>query len=411
MTELTPEQLQKWYRNQMKKKSKDFIKQAERSYKIVESALKDIESVSRDLKEADEDEEGDTMTIAARFALKINDIVENFYVQSDITYQGTEALQENINQFISGLWGAGARWIRRLDKKHKNTIKQLDIYMKELMREVKRLGKLLYEFSWLKDLERIGTRIQTLEELSFSKQIYEEQIGTVKLKIQQAAADFQKAQASYQDFRQSSNVGDLLTLDDEAEHLGALLRMKLNPLKKQVKKFLQKDTGVRVAPAGQKALLEYWEDPFTIIVEEPDGYPALISGLEGLREAIDKGRLSLKDRLARRAIEEIDDLKGGSLREIQIKAKEIEEKRRTYAGSDVYAKNDALAKSVEEASKNLDYHKNDLLRIRDDIQRELDRVEDYRKRIESEIYESFGAKIKLILEISLEPLLAKCIVQ
>ena len=411
MTELTPEQLQKWYRHQMKKKSKDFVKQAEKSYKIVQSALKDIESVSRDLKESDEDDEDANMTIAARFALKINDIVENFYVSKDITYDSTESLVDEIQQFISGLWGAGARWIRRLDKKHKNTVKQLDVYMKELMREVKRLGKLLYEFSWLKDLERIGNRIETLEELSFSKQVYEEQIKTVKLKIKQARQELQTAEDEYLNFKQSSNVSDLLSLDDEADHLSTLLRMQLNPLKKQVKKFLQQDTGVRVAPDGQRALLDYWEEPYTIIAEEPDGYPALISGLMGLKEAIERDKLSLKDRLARRALEEIEEIKDGSLKEIQTKAKEIEKRRSTFAGSDVYSKNDELAAAVDEATKNLEYHQNDLLRIRDDIQREVDRVEDYRKRIESEILEKFDEKVKLRLDISLEPLLAECVVQ
>ena len=41
MTTLTVEQLQKWYKKQLQKKSSDFIKQAERSYKVVERTLKD----------------------------------------------------------------------------------------------------------------------------------------------------------------------------------------------------------------------------------------------------------------------------------------------------------------------------------------------------------------------------------
>ena len=77
----------------------------------------------------------------------------------------------------------------------------------------------------------------------------------------------------------------------------------------------------------------------------------------------------------------------------------------------MYSKNDELAAAVDEAKKNFEYHQNDLLRIRDDIQREVDRVEDYRKRIESEILDKFSEKVKLRLDISLEPLLAECVVQ
>ncbi|MGY5854129.1 MAG: hypothetical protein RTU92_11220, partial [Candidatus Thorarchaeota archaeon] len=309
MTTLTIDQLEKWYRKQLSKRSKDFVKQAERSYKIVEQALKDIGEISQNLKEAADEDEPESLGIASRFAMKIDEIVESFYVTKDITHESTEALQNEINRFIQELWGAGSRWIRRMDKKHKNTVKQLDVYMKELSREVKRLGKLLYEFNWLKDLERIGSRIKTLHELSFSAEIFEEQIRTARLKIDQARAEHNAADKAYKEFIATSNVADLLNIDEESERVAALLRMKLNPLKKQVKKFLQHDTGVRVEAAGQKALIEYFEDPYTAIATESDGYPGLISGLDGLKEAIETRKLSLKDRLARRALEEIKAMK------------------------------------------------------------------------------------------------------
>ena len=186
--------------------------------------------------------------------------------------------------------------------------------------------------------------------------------------------------------------------------------MKLNPLKKQVKKFLQHDTGVRVTPAGQKALTDYFDDPYKAIANEADGYPSLMEGLKGLREALDKDRLSMKDRLARRATEEIDSIENGSLQKYQAQAKEIEEKRRIYAGSDVYSKNEALQFNLNEAKKNLEYHRNDLLRIRDDISRQIEKVEEFKTRIESEIAKAFNEKVKIQVEVSLEPLLELCAV-
>ncbi|MFW9927087.1 MAG: hypothetical protein ACFFDM_09985, partial [Candidatus Thorarchaeota archaeon] len=184
-----------------------------------------------------------------------------------------------------------------------------------------------------------------------------------------------------------------------------LLRMKLNPLKKQVKKFLQKDTGVRVGPAGQIALTEYFDDPFSAIIAEKEGYPNLLEGLSGLQEAIENKKLSLKDRLARRAIEEIEIVRKGGLSQLQTQAKEIEEKRHTYSGSDVYTKNDDLNAALKEAQKNLEYHTNDLLRLRDDITRQIDKVQEFKGRIEAEILESFGEKVIIHVEVSLEPLL------
>ncbi|MHA2210064.1 MAG: hypothetical protein ACXABV_12945 [Candidatus Thorarchaeota archaeon] len=407
MTTLTIEQLQKWYRKRLAKMSKDFTKKAEKSYKVAERSLKDIQEMSRNLKEPGEDDEPDSTGIATRFAMKVEDITNDFYVGKDITYESTESLQDEIRSFIQELWGAGARWIRRMDKKHKSTIKQLDVSMKELMSEMNKIQKLLYEFSWLKDLERIGGRIQTLQDLGFSKEVYEEQIRTTRTKIETAMSELDVAQKSYTEFVETSNVADLLNIDSEADHIAGLLRMKLNPLKKQVKKFFQHDTGVRVSATGQKALNDYFENPYEAIAEEPLGYPALLEGLTGLKEAIERGRLPMKDRLARRAIEEIQAISNGSLDELQGKAQELEEKRHAFADSDVYAKSAKLQEELNEAEKNLEYHRSDMLRIRDDIKREIARAKDFKVRIESEILESFEEKVKLQMEISLEPLLEK----
>lgn len=408
MNKLTVEQLQKWYRKQLSKKSSDFVKHAERSYKVVERALQDVEELSK----AFEDEDAEDLDgIASRFALKVREIVKDFYIDKEITYENTESMQSEIQRFIQELWGAGARWIRKLDKRYKTVIKAFDVAMKELSKEMKKIGKLLYDYSWVKDLERIGGRIDTLHDLTFSSEIFEEQIQTVRMKIDSAEKEFSETNREYDEFKETSNVAELLSLDEQAERISALLKMKMNPLKKQVKKFLQRDTGVRMGPAGQKALIEYFEDPYTAIAEEPVGYPGLIEGLEGLQEAIKTKKLPLKDRLARRAIEEVTAIRKGGLQDLQNQAMEIEEKKHTYAGSDVYTKSAELQAKLSEAKKNLDYHKNDLLRIRDDLERQIGKVEEFKVRIESEILESFTEKVTIQLEVSLEPLVALCTIE
>ncbi|MHA1740916.1 MAG: hypothetical protein ACTSVD_02365 [Candidatus Thorarchaeota archaeon] len=408
MTTLTIPQLEKWFRKRLRAKSKDFIKKAEKTYKVVDRALKDVQSVARNLKNASSDDDAEVEGIAARFAMKIDQIVAEFDLRKEITYEGTEAMQAEIQRFIQELWGAGARWIKRMDKRHKGAIKQLDAYMKDLINAMKTIGKLLYEYSWLKDIERIGTRIETLRDLTYGRELYEESIRQVLSKIEQAQREYEEAKKALEEFRTTSNVSEILSLDEQADHLSGLLRMKLNTLKKPVKKFLQHDTGVRVSPAGSRALNDYFENPYHAIAEEPDGYPGLIEGLEALRQAIEEGKLPLKDRLARRAIEEIERIKKGGLADLQAQAKDVESKRRAYAGSDVYKKAAELEERFEEARKNLEYHKNDLLRIRDEIQRQLEKVTEFRERIEKEIEDAFGETVTIDVGETLEPLLVKC---
>ena len=193
MTKLNVDQLQKWYRKQLQKKSSDFLKLAERSYKVVERALQDIEDLSKAFEDDDiEDLDG----IASRFALKVKEIVKDFYVDKEITYENTESMQSEIQRFIQELWGAGARWIRKLDKRYKTTIKAFDVAMKELSKEMKKIGKLLYDYSWVKDLERIGGRIDTLHDLTFSNEIFEEQIQTVLMKIRSAENEYNENESA-----------------------------------------------------------------------------------------------------------------------------------------------------------------------------------------------------------------------
>jgi len=174
--------------------------------------------------------------------------------------------------------------------------------------------------------------------------------------------------------------------------------MKLNPLKKQVKKFMQCDTFVRISPFAQKALIKYFEDPLTAIIEEMDGTPNLIEGLKGLQKSLDTGRLKLKNRLTRRASEEIKSIKSGSMNDLQQQAKDLDRKRQSFIGSDVYKKSAVLTERLNESSKNLEYHTNDLLKIGDDIERQIVRIEEFKTRIESEILRSFEEKITIKID-------------
>ncbi|MEM2142251.1 MAG: hypothetical protein QXS20_00170 [Candidatus Thorarchaeota archaeon] len=409
MVTLTIPKLMSWYHKQLADRSKEFVRRAEKSYKVVERSLKEIQIAARDLKDDTDSEDPETAGISTRFAIKVDEIVTNFDIKREITYENTEAMMAEIQRFIQELWGAGARWIRRMDKRHKSTIKQLDVYMGELSKEMKTIGSLLYEFSWVKDLERIGGRIKALEEITLGKEQYAESVRQICEKLQQARAEFGAAERELNDFKARSNVSEILNLDAEADRIQGLLRMRLNTLRKPVKKFMQHDTGVRIGPDGQKALTEYFEQPLKAILADADGYPALCEGLGAVKESVLKGTLPLKDRrLERRTVEEIDEIRAGSLRSLQMEARALDERRRAFAGSEVYAAVAKLEGRYEEAKKNLEYHTNDLLRVKDEIRRQLDKLKEFKAAIESDILKFFKEQVTIEMGETLEPLLDKC---
>lgn len=397
MTTLTIDQFDKWYCKRLVECSKDFIGNAKKSRKNVKHIFEDIKKVASDLEDSARND-FEIIGIASRFAIKLDDIVKGFNVAQDITYESTEVMQADIQFFIRELWDAGSHWIRRMDKKHKNAIKLLDSNMKELVKETKVLNKLLYKFSWIKDLERIGDRIQTLSDLIYSAERFEKQICQTQLKIDAAENEYLLSTQIYNEFTKTSNVAELLSLNEDLKHVASLLRMKLNPLKKQVKKFMRCDNCVKVSTSGQKALIKYFEDPLAAIIVEPDGIPGLIEGLEGLQKSLDTGKLKLKSRLTRRASEEIRAIKNGSMNNFQQQAKELDKKRQTFVGSDIYKKSAVLTEHLNESFKNLEYHKNDLLKIEDDIRRQIVRIEEFKTRIEFEILKLFEEKITIKID-------------
>ncbi|MCK5266017.1 MAG: hypothetical protein KAR03_10455, partial [Candidatus Thorarchaeota archaeon] len=85
MTTLDVDQLDKWYRKRLTTQSKDFIKRAEKSYKNVRQTLKDVGTIAGDLEDSARDD-SETIGIASRFAMKLDSIVKDFDVESDITY-------------------------------------------------------------------------------------------------------------------------------------------------------------------------------------------------------------------------------------------------------------------------------------------------------------------------------------
>ncbi|MHA2360939.1 MAG: hypothetical protein ACXAB6_03310, partial [Candidatus Thorarchaeota archaeon] len=68
MTTLTVEQLEKWYRKRLSGKSKDFVKQAEKSYKIVDRALRDVEVLSQDFIDESMEDDAESSGTSSRFA-------------------------------------------------------------------------------------------------------------------------------------------------------------------------------------------------------------------------------------------------------------------------------------------------------------------------------------------------------
>ena len=77
MTVLTISKLDKWYRKRLQKESSEFIKKAEKSYKIVERALRDVDLMAKEIQSSGEEEDADSVGTTTRFAMKIREIVLN----------------------------------------------------------------------------------------------------------------------------------------------------------------------------------------------------------------------------------------------------------------------------------------------------------------------------------------------
>jgi len=201
-----------------------------------------------------------------------------------------------------------------------------------------------------------------------------------------------------------AEVSELAKIDEEVDELEKDLKRDMRYLQKPFLKFqkLVQGPGYQLPLDETKKLNQYIKSPFEALAIEEKGYPKLRTVLQGLEDAITKGRLKLKRSRLDRAREQIDRiLNKNSIAPLHERCSRAFSRRRELSSSEAVVVSQKRRKQLEEDLNELRKRKNladSRLAVHERTHRtELENIERQKKELENAVSEITHRSIEIVL--------------
>lgn len=177
--------------------------------------------------------------------------------------------------------------------------------------KLRRLSEELHGFlmgrgAILKSLEELDEKTRSLDKLQSSR----DTVSAQRRAIEQQLAEAQKADSNLreqaQQIRQNRKMKEYVQIDGKLRSLRSeLLRTGFSRLGRPLRKLVSiSERGDYALPLEvRESAKEYLRRPFATFLEEAEGYPKLKSVMSTLSNAVENGKLALKQREAKKVID------------------------------------------------------------------------------------------------------------
>ena len=253
--------------------------------------------------------------------------------------------------------------------------------------KVRRLGDGLHAFlmgrgSLLKSLEELDGKLNDLTKLTELRNSVSLQKGSVEHRLMEAEQEERELRTRAEEIRHNPKIKEYMQTEGELRSLRTeLLRTGFSRLGRPLRKLMS------ISERGDYPLSaevrengkEYIIKPFTTFLKEEDDYPHLKAIMSALSNAVSTGKLSLKQREAKKVIERSEQIvSGGSLTKIHTKAKEL---KHAY---DKFLADPEIANLVQQL-KEIRQRGRANHRLQLELKSELQRVSENEKRVNEQI--------------------------
>jgi hypothetical protein len=274
-------------------------------------------------------------------------------------------------------------------EKAKESLSEIDDFLKNEYIKTKTLQETFQLISELINLEKRLTEIQTeLKTIEKDQQSVTTQLSNLTNKI--TSLDEKDT------LNQLSQIEkEIINLRKEASH--AFRRLK-KPFKK-MQALTLRDTSTNLSPQELALLEVYIENPFEALAQEKSGYPLLKQILKILHDLLGSGKLKLKSDKKRKAQEAIKKISNNSLSKLHEQSIQKIKQKKQLQNSEILAEITQKKTEFKEQTRKIkakeariDAH---ALVKRNKFDQISKRIQDHKKLIENNIYESIGKKIKI----------------
>jgi len=312
---------------------------------------------------------------AAKAIVRLTTILPNMCKDFTIPEQKNSTnlrnLQRDTSKFASDAGKTREEWLRQIRPYHILDMMTLGGNIDKL----RRLSDELHTFlmsrgTILRSLEEIDGKLESLIKLQAAKDSATAQRKREEERIAEAERKDQTLRTQLKTVRTNPKVVRILEFDSELRRLrDELLRTGFSRLGRPIKKLISiSERGEFPLPIEvRETAREYASKPFATFLSETEGYPRLKKLMQALSASVSSGKLSLKQREAKKVTERSDQVVAAdSLAQIHINAKKA---KIAYDQCLTDSETRTLVEQLKEIRKQGKANKSTLDELRTDLQR------------------------------------------
>lgn len=250
--------------------------------------------------------------IAKNFGIRIAGLVDGVKAPESISYETLTEFLNSLRKFHAELIYAGSIWIRKLDPRYRETIRKMELSL----REIRTYGKMLEEhldrkYLTVRKYETLLRDAETIKTVSRELARIEDEIVRVKDEKDSARSTREQLSEEKRKLESSQKLAELSALQSKVDEAQGDIVGLFRPLEKPVEKLLKlsEREKQRLNPAAAANLSDYVTDPAEKLSRSNINYPELESALNGLQSMLERNVIDLKDSRVRAALKSISLIK------------------------------------------------------------------------------------------------------
>ena len=342
---------------------------------------------------------------AYKFTRDVLETIDELDIPDSITYESLQTLCGELEKTFAAIGRERARRFRQVSPYFIFDRRRFDGALKKALDSSKELRDFsshgytrarAVEDSFVM-IDKLLKALNQLDEIEKRKRGVESRRKVVEKKID----EIERRIAS---IRSRDEVSELAKIKEEIEELEKALKLNLRYLEKPFLKFqkLVQGPGYRLPLNETKKLNQYMRHPFEALATEEKGYPQLRRILQGMEDAMAKGKLKLKRNRLRKARKQINDiLNKDSLAPLHESCSTAFSTRQQLLASEAVAiskkRRTKLEENLDRIQKRKKLADSRMAVLERRYKAELEDMESQKKKLENVILEKTDKSIKVIV--------------
>jgi DNA repair exonuclease SbcCD ATPase subunit len=316
--EIPLEEVRDWVEKETNSLIEPLRVEAQKHLEDTQDKLADLLETSQKLLEDAEKELAKGSRKTHRRAKYLQKISENFLnlidgitIPDEISGETLNQVSEEIEKILEAINQEKTKYFRAISPYFIMSRRRFDVALKRSVDTFSNFQTFLSEdYTKAESVESVAFRIeelrQSLTELNDAEKAKEKR----KHKQEVLKKEINKNQQKIQEIQTKDEVVELTQINLRIKELEEKIKQELRHLQKPFLKFqtLVNTPSYSLSPDAKSKLDEYLENPFKALGTEKEGYPLLRSILKKIDDAMEKGKLKLKQSRLKKANDQIDNI-------------------------------------------------------------------------------------------------------